>query len=50
MTRDFCSHCGTTPGKGEKKCETPEQMKACPWMVGVHRGVIVMPPEQPKKS
>jgi hypothetical protein len=34
---NFCRSCGTIPGPREKKCETPEEIARCPWMVGVVR-------------
>lgn len=40
---DFCQHCGTCPNNGERKCETPEQVRQCLWMNGVHRHAIIMP-------
>ena len=47
---DMCLFCGTIPNAGEVKCATREAANRCPWMVGVHRGVIVEPTSEQKKE
>lgn len=41
MPREFCSYCGTVTNEGERMCQTQAEVAKCPWMGGVHRGVIV---------
>lgn len=43
MSREFCSYCGTVTNEGERMCQTRAESDKCPWMVGVHREVIVKP-------